>query len=328
MDSPIIQAEDITKMYPSRGKSAPVEAVRGISFNVAAGEFFGILGPNGAGKSTIIGCMTTLIRPTSGSIRIAGFDVLKDAAKVKRRIAVVPQARNLDQSLTVREILNYHGRYFGVPTAARRTRVEQLITDMGVADKADAKPGALSGGTQQRVMIARALMHEPSILLLDEPTTGLDPQSRRQLWETLRELHRRGLTIILTTHYMEEADQLCQRLAFIDRGRILISGTPAALKSRSHSERILDLSVFSSTVLAPHLSRLAGVSRVETLEANGCNGHQGAQRLRLFLASADGVVNEVLSVFRREKADLHHFSVLTPSLEDIYIQLTGKELRQ
>jgi ABC-2 type transport system ATP-binding protein len=215
----VLVVEDLKKTYPGTRKTPAVEAVRGISFTVEAGETFGLLGPNGAGKSTTLGCITSLVRPTSGRIVVDGVDAGRDPQKVKRLIAVVPQTRNLDRDLSVREVLTYHGRYFGLPAAEREARADRLLEEMQLTDKAKAKPLTLSGGLQQRAMIARALMHDPRVLLLDEPTTGLDPQARRALWDTLRGLQQRGLTIILTTHYMEEADRLCQRLAIIDHGR-------------------------------------------------------------------------------------------------------------
>ena len=226
----ILLVDSLVKTYPGTRKSPPVEAVRGVSFAVERGEFFGLLGPNGAGKSTTLGCISTLVRPTSGRVLVDGVDVARDGAAAKRRIAVVPQTRNLDRDLTVREVLTYHGRYFGLAAAEREQRADRLLAELQIADKARAKPLTLSGGQQQRVMIARALMHDPQVVLLDEPTTGLDPQARRLLWETLGALHGRGTTFILTTHYMEEADRLCQRLAIVDHGRVLTLDTPAALK--------------------------------------------------------------------------------------------------
>ena len=196
----ILLVENLTKTYPGTRKTPPVEAVRGVSFSVERGEFFGLLGPNGAGKSTTLGCISTLVRPSSGRVAVDGVSVTEAPHDVKRRIAVVPQMRNLDRDLTVREVLTYHGRYFGLPAAEREARATRLLEELQVADKADAKPVTLSGGQQQRVMIARALMHDPQVVLLDEPTTGLDPQARRLLWETLRALHQRGVTFILTTH--------------------------------------------------------------------------------------------------------------------------------
>ncbi len=324
---PALVVEGLQKTYPGTRKSPPVEAVRGISFEVESGEFFGLLGPNGAGKSTTLGCITTLIRATSGRIEVDGIDVTRNPAEAKRRIAVVPQTRNLDRDLTVREILTYHGRYFGLPPEERESRANRLLQELHVADKANAKPQTLSGGQQQRVMIARALMHDPKILLLDEPTTGLDPQARRLLWETLRELHGRGLAIILTTHYMEEADRLCQRLAIIDHGKILTSDTPEALKRSLPGGQILDLWIKTADSLGAVLVQIDGVLRHEEVEVE-LEERDGLKRLRLFVEPRDGVLDDILHAVREKKATLHHVSLTTPSLEDLYIHLTGKELRE
>jgi ABC-2 type transport system ATP-binding protein len=323
----VLVVEGLQKTYPGTRKSPPVEAVRGISFEVESGEFFGLLGPNGAGKSTTLGCITTLVRPTSGRIEVDGIDVTRNPAEAKRRIAVVPQTRNLDRDLTVREILTYHGRYFGLPAEERESRASRLLGELQIADKANAKPLTLSGGQQQRVMIARALMHDPKILLLDEPTTGLDPQARRLLWETLRELHGRGLAIILTTHYMEEADRLCQRLAIIDHGRILTSDTPEALKRSLPGGQILDLWIKTADSLGPALVQIDGVLRHEEIEVE-LEERDGLKRLRLFVEPRDGVLDDILHAVREKKGMLHHVSLTTPSLEDLYIHLTGKELRE
>ena len=322
--SAVVSVQDLVKTYPGTRKAPPVEAVRGISFEVAQGEFFGLLGPNGAGKSTTLGCITTLVRPTSGRIVVDGMDVTRDPMEVKRRIAVVPQMRNLDRDLTVREVLTYHGRYFGLPAAEREARADRLLKDLQIEEKAGSKPLTLSGGLQQRVMIARALMHDPKVLLLDEPTTGLDPQARRLLWETLGGLHREGLTLILTTHYMEEADRLCQRLAIVDHGRILTVDTPAALKRTLPGGQILDVWVQGKAPLGPRLGALPGVLRVEKVD----RGDDEGERLRLFVDPGDGLLDRVLQTVRAEGADLRHVSLTAPSLEDVYIHLTGKELRE
>jgi ABC-2 type transport system ATP-binding protein len=324
---PALVVEDLRKTYPGTRRTPSVDALRGISFAVESGEFFGLLGPNGAGKSTTIGCITTLVRPTSGRVLVDGIDVSRNPAEAKRRIALVPQTRNLDRDLTVREILTYHGRYFGLPAAERESRASRLLEELHVADRADARPQTLSGGQQQRVMIARALMHDPKILLLDEPTTGLDPQARRLLWETLRELHGRGLAIILTTHYMEEADRLCQRLAIVDHGTILTSDSPEALKRSLPGGQILDLWVKSADSLGPALLSIAGVLRQEKVEGD-LEERDGVERLRLFVEPRDGVLDDILHAVRERKGTLHHVSLATPSLEDLYIHLTGKELRE
>jgi ABC-2 type transport system ATP-binding protein len=223
-------------------------------------------------------------------------------------------------------VLTYHGRYFGLASAEREARADRLLEEMEVADKANVKPAKLSGGQQQRVMIARALMHDPQLVLLDEPTTGLDPQARRRIWETLRTLHQRGLTIILTTHYMEEADRLCQRLAIVDHGRILTLDTPAALKKTLPGAQVLDLWVRSPEPLSPRLRSIPGVENVERMELE--RDEDDLERLRLFVDPGDGLLDRVLHEVRDGGADLHHVNLAEPSLEDVYIHLTGKELRE
>jgi ABC-2 type transport system ATP-binding protein len=322
----LLVVDQLVKTYPGGRKSPPVEAVREVSFAVERGELFGILGPNGAGKSTTIACINTLVRPTGGRILVDGVDVTRAPREAKRRIAVVPQTRNLDSDLTVREILTYHGRYFGLPPAEREARADRLLEEMQIAEKAGAKPKTLSGGQQQRVMIARALMHDPQLVLLDEPTTGLDPQARRRLWDILRDLHQRGLTLILTTHYMEEADRLCQRLAIIDHGRILTLDTPAALKKTLPGAQILDLWVRTPRPLAPDLRTIPGVQNLEHVEVEGDGDEH--ERLRLFVEARDGLLDRILHTVREGGADLHHVNLAQPSLEDVYIHLTGKELRE
>jgi ABC-2 type transport system ATP-binding protein len=323
---PVLVIEDLKKTYPATRKTPAVEAVRGISFAVEAGETFGLLGPNGAGKSTTLGCITSLVRPTSGRVVVDGVDASREPQTVKRLIAVVPQTRNLDRDLTVRDLLLYHGRYFGLPAGERESRADRLLAEMQLSDKANAKPLTLSGGMQQRAMIARALMHDPRLLLLDEPTTGLDPQARRALWETLRGLQERGLTIMLSTHYMEEADRLCRRLAIIDHGAILTIDTPAALKRSLPGGHILDVWVRGTTPVAPRLSALPGVLRLENVAVAGDG--DGLERLRLFVDPAGGLLDRVLLAVREGGGDLDHVSLTQPSLEDVYIHLTGKELRE
>ena len=319
--------ENLTKTYPGTRKAPPVEAVRGISFSVEPGEFLGLLGPNGAGKSTTLGCISTLVRPTSGRIVVDGAEIGKDPSGVKRRLAVVPQMRNLDRELTVRELLVFHGRYFGLAAAEREARATRLLDQLQVADKANAKPATLSGGQQQRVMIARALMHDPKVVLLDEPTTGLDPQARRLLWETLRRLHERGLTLILTTHYMEEADRLCERVAIVDHGRILTLDTPAALKKSLPGAQVLDLWMRAPKPLAPRLREVKGVLNIEAVEASDGDA-DGLERLRLFVEPGEGLLDRALVAVREGGADLQHVSLSQPSLEDVYIHLTGRGLRE
>jgi ABC-2 type transport system ATP-binding protein len=296
-----------------------VEAVRGISFSVEAGETFGLLGPNGAGKSTTLGCITSLVRPTSGRVVVDGVDAQRDPLATKRLIAVVPQTRNLDRDLSVREVLTYHGRYFGLPAAERERRADRLLEEMQLQDKAEAKPLTLSGGMQQRAMIARALMHDPRLLLLDEPTTGLDPQARRALWQTLHALQERGLTIILTTHYMEEADRLCQRVAIMDHGKILALDTPAALKQSIGADTVVTVKATGDTGrLAELLAReVEGVTRTRRLDGG----------VELHVQGGDRLVPRIVMAAERGGFDLADLSVSEPSLETVFINLTGKELR-
>jgi ABC-2 type transport system ATP-binding protein len=217
----MIRTESLRKVYPPN-----VVALDALDLEVADGELFGLLGPNGAGKTTTIGILTTRVLPTSGRATINGGDVVAEATKVRANIGVVPQRPNPDRGLTAIENLVFHAAYFGVPRAEGRRRATELLERLGIADKRDAKIDGLSGGQQQRLMIARALIHEPRVLFLDEPTVGLDPQARLALWEILREVHSHGRTIVMTTHYMEEASKLCDRVAIIDHGKLLALDTP------------------------------------------------------------------------------------------------------
>jgi ABC-2 type transport system ATP-binding protein len=220
-----VMVEDLVKSYPK----ASGNAVDGVSFTIGRGEVFGMLGPNGAGKTTIIGILTTTVRATGGTARVAGVDVSRPLL-VKPRIAVLPQLNNLDRSLRAREVLTFHAAYHGVPRAAREERADRLLAEFGLADRAKERVHHYSGGMAQRLMLARALMHEPEVLFLDEPTNNLDPQSRRFLWQRVRELNARGVTVVLTTHDMNEAESLCDRVAIVDHGKVLVLDTPAELK--------------------------------------------------------------------------------------------------
>src|SRR5690242_14557501 len=212
-------------------KKFELVAVDNISLEIRAGEIFGLLGPNGAGKSTTIGILTTRTQPTGGRAFIGDHDVWRDQVAAKRLIGVVPQRPNLDFALTAREILVFHGAYFGQSARERTKRAEELIERFKLSDRADHIVRGFSGGMMQRLSIARAMMHDPEVLLLDEPSAGLDPQTRLLLWELIRDYNREGKTIVLTTHYMDEADALCERLAIVDHGKKIAEGTPQELKS-------------------------------------------------------------------------------------------------
>src|SRR5215831_10601711 len=251
----IVKVEGLEKVYPGR----KVKAVGGVSFSVQPGEVFGLLGPNGAGKTTTIGILTTRILPTAGRAFVSGIDVVRDPVSVKPQIAVVPQRNNLDRSLTARENLTFHAAYFGFNRKDRQERAARLLSEFGLADRADEKVMVYSGGMAQRLLIARTLMHDPSILFLDEPTVGLDPQSRLFLWDIIRDLHARGLTVMLTTHDMEEAEKLCGRVAIMDHGKILALDTPRRLSQLVPSGTRVELKTRQKGGRAPSDEAMAAI---------------------------------------------------------------------
>ena len=223
-----ITVSGLVKTYPQ----AKSNAVDDVSFGVRRGEIFGLLGPNGAGKTTTIGVLTTAVKPSSGTASIAGHDVATDQIRVKQRIAVVPQTNNLDRSLRVREILTFHAAYHGVPKRQRESLADSLLDELGLADRQKEKVARYSGGMAQRVMIARALMHEPDVLFLDEPTSGVDPVTRREFWSHINGMVQKGVTVMVTTHFMDEAEY-CDRIGLVFRGQMIAVGTPDELKSRA-----------------------------------------------------------------------------------------------
>jgi ABC-2 type transport system ATP-binding protein len=219
-----LEIHDLVKRYPTG-----TEALKGVSLQIEAGEFFGLLGPNGAGKSTLIHCTTGLAQPTSGSIRIFGHDAVNHYAEARLAVGLAPQDLNLDWFLTVEETLDFHGGYFGMPRKERRERAEELLEAFSLTDKRDERTRTLSGGMKRRLILARALMHRPKLLILDEPTAGVDVELRLELWHYVQRINAEGTTILLTTHYLEEAEQLCGRIAFINGGEIVATGTSADL---------------------------------------------------------------------------------------------------
>lgn len=307
-----IEVSDLRKQYGTRGP----EALKGVSFTVRPGEIFGLLGPNGAGKTTTIGVLTTRVRPTSGSARVAGIDVAAQPQQVKRRIAVMPQRANLDRALTARENLTFHGAYFGVGRAARRRRADELLEQFGLADRATERVDNYSGGMAQRLMIARALMHRPVVLFLDEPTTGLDPQSRLFLWDRVAELRQSGTTILLTTHDMAEADRLCDRIAIVDHGERIALDTPSGLRGLLPEGRGLDLIVRSRHDPAAAFESMGVIETSELDDDRWRVRCFGEPELAAAISTAEGNDCEVLDVHRLEG-----------SLEDVFVHLTGRDLR-
>jgi ABC-2 type transport system ATP-binding protein len=311
---PVIAVRDLTKTYLGQ-----VEAVKSITFDVQPGEVFGLLGPNGAGKSTTIGMLTTAVVPSGGLATVSGIDVQAHPSRAKRRIGVVSQSNTLDRALTVWENLYYHGRYFGVPRAEARRRAGELLERFSLGARANAMVFELSGGLARRLMIARALAHRPDVLFLDEPTSSLDPQTRHNLWELLADLHREGLTIVLTTHFMEEADLLCERIAILDHGRLLALGAPRALKREHGADTVITITADGD--LSELARRAAAVDGVRAVEALGST-------LRVLADRPPGVLAAVVQAATDAGLQVQDASSQPPSLEAAFLSLTGREYRE
>jgi len=313
--SEIIRTVDLTKVYPG----TDFTAVDRLNLTVAAGEIFGLLGPNGAGKTTTAGMLSTRVVPTSGQAFVGGVDVVAHPAQARQLLGVVSQQNTLDRSLTVWENLYFHGRLFGMPGRACRAAADTLLAQFHLTKWAKASVYALSGGMAQRLMVARAIFHRPAVLFLDEPTAGLDPQSRLALWEVLGELNRDGQTILLTTHYMEEADQLCDRVAIMDHGTILALDTPEGLKRSIDADAIVTVRVAGDArdLGAAITGQLEGVRRTRAVEDG----------VVLHVASSPRLVPRIVAAAEARGYDVVDLSVASPSLENVFIELTGKELR-
>lgn len=358
-----ISVEGLEKQY----SRSPVKAVDGISFAVNRGEIFGLLGPNGAGKTTTIGVLTTRVLPTGGRATVTGIDVVADPVGVKPHIAVVPQRNNLDRSLTAIENLTFHAAYFGMPRRERQARAASVLKEFGLGERAADKVDKYSGGMAQRLLIARALMHAPQILFLDEPTTGLDPQARLFLWEMIETLNHNGLTIMMTTHDMEEAEKLCHRVAIMDHGKILALDTPKNLSALVPVGTRVELRIRAeagaqvpedkkSSILAA-VGRLPGVTSAEWTVARSQAGAGGAPpwmsammggaamgkalagmpgaapqpdqepMLRLYAERGGELAVKAAQIILDAGLELSDLHLAQPSLEDVFIHLTGKGLR-
>ncbi len=320
-DAPAHPGEDdaVTTKRLSKTYAGGFAAVDGVDLAVRRGEIFGLLGPNGAGKTTTIGMLTTRVVPTGGSAVVNGVDVVAAPARAKQQIGVVPQTNTLDRSLSVWENLYFHGRYFGMGAAEARERADTLLDRFHLAEKARQRTDTLSGGMAQRLMVARALLHQPAVLFLDEPTTGLDPQSRIALWDLLHAFHAEGQTILLTTHYMEEADHLCERVAVMDAGRILALGPPAELKASVDADGVVRVSAEGDLPdLAARLADVDGVGHVDTDEAE----------VRVWASDAAALLPALMSAAGGSRARVTGVRVSEPTLESVFIALTGRELRE
>jgi len=311
----VIRTEALTKVYPG-----DIRAVDGLDLSVCAGEIFGLLGPNGAGKTTTAGMLTTRVIPTGGHAFVGGIDVVAHPVAAKQVIGVVPQTNTLDRSLSVWENLYFHGRFFGMTGKVARREADRLLDQFRLADRAKVPVLTLSGGMAQRLMVARAIMHRPAILFLDEPTAGLDPQSRIALWDILGELHREGQTILLTTHYMEEADELCDRLAIIDHGKLLALDTPENLKRGTGADTFVTVhAVGDLDDLAAYLAtHVKGVEKADRID----------DTVRLMVRGTEGVLPAVVTAAEQGGFTVTDLSITEPTLETVFIDLTGKDLRE
>lgn len=305
-DVAVIEAEGLTKKY------GDFTAVDGISFEVAPGESFGLLGPNGAGKSTTMRMIGGTLLRTSGRLSVLGLDPEQRGPEVRASLGVIPQADSLDEELKARDNLIVYGRYFGLPMSYLRPKAEELLEFAQLTEKAGAKVSEMSGGMKRRLTIARGLINEPRVLLLDEPTTGLDPQARHILWDRLFRLKEQGVTLVVTTHFMDEAEQLCDRLIVIDHGRIVAEGSPRALIQQYSSREVVELR-FGSERNAAMEAEVAGLAdRVEVLP----------DRLLLYTSDGEGVLEAVTSRGLNPMTSL----VRRSSLEDVFLRLTGRSL--
>ncbi|MGI5520910.1 ABC transporter ATP-binding protein [Micromonospora sp. CA-259024] len=317
----LVEARDLTKIYPPRGSTAEFRAVDGIDFELQRGESFGLLGPNGAGKSTTMRMIAATSPISGGSLRVLGMDPMRQGPEIRSRLGVVTQDDYLDNELTVRENLHIYGRYFGLPRAVIRERATRLLDFAQLQEKAGDQVETLSGGMRRRLTIARSLINEPDILLLDEPTTGLDPQARHILWDRLFQLKQEGVTLILTTHYMDEAEQLCDRLIVVDHGRIVAQGSPQELITRYATREVLELRfrLDERDTAAEKLCTSALVTG-----GNDADGRVEMLPDRVLVYTADG---------EAALATVHAMS-LTPltalvrraTLEDVFLKLTGRSL--
>jgi len=313
--SDVICCHELSKQYPGG-----VLAVDKLDLRVHGGEIFGLLGPNGAGKTTTVGMLTTLVIPTGGRAFVAGIDVVAHPALVKQVIGVVSQTNNLDRALTVWENLYYHGRYFGMSARESRQAADRFLVEFRLTEHARSEVSVISGGMAKRLQVARTLLHSPSVLFLDEPTAGLDPQSRLALWEILHRLHTKGQTIMLTTHYMEEADSVCDRLAIMDHGRILALDTPQKLKESIAADSIITVSAGGDLDSLALLlkERIEGVTESRKLDGT----------IQLLVKGASGLLPRIVTAAEQGGFSITDLSVAQPTLESVFIKLTGKELRE
>ncbi len=315
---PIVETADLRHTFKARGKSAAVEAVAGVDLRVDAGQIFGFLGPNGAGKTTTLRILATLLPPTSGAARVAGFDVHRQANEVRRRIGYVAQAGGSYRESTGREELVIQGRLFGMGKADAARRAAEILAALELTEAADRTCKTYSGGMRRRLNIGIGMVHRPELLFLDEPTTGLDPQARARMWDEIRRLREDGTTVFLTTHYLEEADALCDRLAIIDHGRIVAEGSPEELK-RQIAGDVLTIGVNGSGDRVALILRNQGFVREVGIEDG---------LVRLYVDRGEEAVPQVLRLLDSHGLAPQTMSLHRPSLDDVFLKQTGRSLRE
>ena len=316
-ESLAVRARNVALTY-----SDGTEAVRGVDLEIPDGEFFGFLGPNGAGKTTTIKMLATLLKPTSGEIEVNGFDGVGEAVSVRRSIGYMAQETSVDPELTARENVRFACEAYGVPRAEREERIAELLELAGLADVADKRTDDFSGGMKKRLDAATALVHRPPLVFLDEPTTGLDPKARNRLWEYFRRINRAGTTIFLTTQYLEEADQLCERIAVILNGEIVATGSPAELKRRVGGE-ILDVEIEGDEA---EFERAAAVARGADLFADGASVDVSDDGISVTSREARSLGPDLLVALRDAEFTVLGFNVRAPTLDDVFLAITGEHV--
>ncbi|MFQ6062378.1 MAG: ATP-binding cassette domain-containing protein [Methanosarcinales archaeon] len=309
----MIEVKNLVKKYKNE------TAVDGISFRVRKGEIFGLLGPNGAGKTTTINMLTGIAIPTSGTAKIAGYDIIQNPIEVKQRIGIASQDSNFDHHLNLRENLFYNGLLYGIPRKKLKQRVQWALEWSRLDDHWKKKPPQLSGGMLRRLLVARAMINDPEILFLDEPTTGLDPQSRILLWHHILNLKESGKTVLLTTHQMEEAEILCDRISIIDAGKIIANGTPLELKKILNKKTVVNINLLKPDVSGALAKKVRSIQGVNYLASE-----DGLFRVHV---DSDLVIEEVLKYIIRNNG-IKGIDVIRPTLEEVFIHLTGRELRE
>ncbi|MCD6115332.1 ATP-binding cassette domain-containing protein [bacterium] len=308
-----IEVENLKKQFNG------LTAVNNISFEVRAGELFGLLGPNGAGKTTTINMLSTLLNPTSGEAKVAGYDIIKEKDNVRKSIGVVFQEPALDNKLTGRENLEFHAMLYGMNKDERNKRINEVLELVELKDKADILVENYSGGMKRRLEIARGLVHKPKVLFLDEPTLGLDAQTRRHIWEYIQKLNREhNVTIILTTHYMEEADYLCDRVAIIDHGKIIAMDTPERLKDKLGGDIITFELEGNNNEFMNEVNKLAFVKSIK--EHNG--------KLTIMVEQGEKRIPQLIKLAQKKGVDIKSVALHKPSLEDVFLHFTGKTIRE